>query len=314
LSSRTTVATAVLAAASLVVLPALPAAADSPGAGGTGSASAVTAELDLHVSLLNSAVDVPVDVALNKVVSPAELHGSVLTAAVAGVAQPGPVTLVDADLGRSDTHVGADGAKASVTLANAAVHAPGLPLTALLGLQALSAEADCPVDGPPTAKVTSPVALTVLGRSVSANLYGPTHLAVPGIGTVDLEFSRRTTTSTSAAAAALVLKVALNPLNLNVAKVDGTVTVASVGCVKPTAAAGSATTPAPVASDPVVPAADASGTPAATPTKHSAPGAELASTGSPATVPLLATGAALLLGGGGALAVARRRRPAHRRH
>ncbi|PYC76986.1 hypothetical protein C7C46_20500 [Streptomyces tateyamensis] len=313
MSSRATVATAVLAAASLVVLPVLPAAADSPGGGGSaGSARAVTAELDLHVSLLNNAVDVPVNVALNKAGSPAELHGSILTATVAGVAQPGPVTLVDADLGRSDTHVGTDGAKASVTLANADVHAPGLPLTALLGLQALSAEADCPVDGPPTAKVTAPASVTVLGRSVGVGLYGPTHLAVPGIGTVDLEFSQRTTTSTTAAASALVVKVALNPLNLNVAKVDGTVTVASVSCVKPAATASAK--PSSAAASPAVRVADASGEAAVTPTKSSAPGAELASTGSSTTVPLLATGAALLVGGGGAVALARRRRTAHRRH
>ncbi|MFE0461378.1 SCO1860 family LAETG-anchored protein [Kitasatospora sp. NPDC058965] len=315
MSSRATVATAVLAAASLVVLPVLPAAADGPGSGGgTGSATAVTAELDLHVSLLNSAVDVPVDVALNKVRSPAEMHGSMLTATVAGVAQPGPVTLVRADLGRSDTHVGPDGAKASVALANADVHAPGLPLTTLLGLEALSAEADCPVDGPPTAEVTAPARLTVLGHSVAADLYGPTHLAVPGIGTVDVEFSRRTTTSSTAAASALVVQVAINPLNLNVAKVEGTVTVASVSCSKPTGAAATASTPPSGAPSPAVWAADAAGTPSVTPTKHSAPGAELASTGSSDTVPLLATGAVLLVCGGGGLAAARRRRPAHRRH
>lgn len=159
----------------------------------------MTAEVKLHVSLLNNTVDVPVDIALNKVQSPAEHDGSLLAANIDGVAQPGPVTLVKADVGKSVTHVDAQGASASVQLVNADVHAPGLPLTALLGLEALSSEVTCPVDGPPTAKVTAPAKLTVLGRSVTLSLYGPTHVDVPAIGTVDIEFSQRTTTSTTAA-------------------------------------------------------------------------------------------------------------------
>ncbi|WP_035841820.1 SCO1860 family LAETG-anchored protein [Kitasatospora azatica] len=326
MSSRTAALLAATALAALpVALPVTPAAAAPAGStGNTGSASAVTAELDLHVSLLNNAVDVPVELSLNKVHSPAELHGSMLTATVAGVAQPDPVTLVKADIGRSDTHVDAQGAKASVTLANADVHAPGLPLTALLGLEALSSEADCPVDGPPTAKVTSPARLTVLGKPVTLSVYGPTHVAVPGIGSVDMEFSQRTTTSTTAAASALVVKVAVNPLNLNVAKVDGTITVASVSCEKPTGGPSGAATPSAAPSgapaqgsaqpSTAAQVADASavatssGAPSVTPTKHAVPGAELASTGSSGTLPVAAAGAALLVAGGVAVTLGRRRR------
>lgn len=227
-------AAVVLAATALAALP-VPAFAATPD---TGRASAVTAELSLDVSLLNNAVDVPVDVALNKVQSPAEANGAMLTADVAGVGQSGPIDLVRAEVGKSVTHVDAQGASAAVQLVNANVNVPGLPGSALLGLQALGSSVSCPVDGQPTATVTSPAKLTVLGHSVTLKLDGTTQVSVPGVGEVDIDFSPRSTTSTSAAAAALTVRVALNPLNLNVAKVTGTVTVASVSCQKPTGAGG----------------------------------------------------------------------------
>ena len=307
-----------------------------------GSASAVTAELALQVSLLNNAVEVPVDLSLNKVQSPAEHSGSMLTATVDGVDQQGPVTLVKADLGKSVTHVDAQGASASVQLVNADVHAPGMPLSTLLGLQALSSEVSCPVDGAPTAKVTAPAKLTVLGKSVTLSLYGPTHVAVPGVGSVDITFSPRTTTSTTAAASALEVDVALNPLQLNVAKVDGTITVASVSCVKPggsgagsaaspapgSAASGSVATPgatgasaAPVAdtSRPAVGAAPTASASAGSPgsagsTTGSQAGRSLAFTGSSGTGTVASGAAALLVVGGGALWATRRRRSAAHKH
>lgn len=194
-------AAALLAVTALTALPvAAPARADTPEAG---RADAVTAELALDVSLLNSTVDVPVDIALNKVESPAEQHGSVLSANVAGVAQPGPVTLVKADVGSSVTHLDAQGASAAVQLLNADVHAPGLPASTLLGLRALSASVSCPVDGSPTATVNMPATLSVLGHQVSLRAIGPTHVDVPAIGSVDIEFAPRSTTSSTAAAAAL---------------------------------------------------------------------------------------------------------------
>ncbi len=319
-SVRTARATAVvLAATALLALPS-PAGA----ATGDGQASAVTAEVSLHVSLLSGAVDVPVDIALNKVQSPAEHSGSLLSAEIAGVAQPGPVTLVRADVGKSVTHVDAQGASASVQLVNADVHAPGLPLTTLLGLEALSSEVSCPVDGPPTAKVTAPAKLTVLGRSVALSVYGPTHVAVPGIGAVDIEFSKRTTTSSTAAASALEVSVALNPLNLNVAKVDGTITVASVSCQKPAGTAASSS-PTTAVADTSAPVAEAAATSAAATAavsraaadRSAAPsaGGALASTGGGSgSGPLAAGGAALLAAGAGALWLTRRRRAVARKH
>ncbi|MFF8773269.1 SCO1860 family LAETG-anchored protein [Kitasatospora sp. NPDC015120] len=328
--------------------PAAP-ATGSP-AGSPGKARAVTAELDLDVRLLNNAVDVPVDVALNKVESPAQREGSVLTATVDGVDQSGPVTLVKAEAGKSVTTLDAKAATASVTLADAEVHAPGLPGTTLLGLEALSATATCPVDGKPAADVVAPARLTVLGKPVTVSLYGPTTVDVPLVGSVTVEFSRKATTSTTAAASALEVKVAVDPLDLNVAKVTGTVTVASVSCEKPVPAAptaaatpAAASAPAATATAPAArPVADATASaaptaaatatatapataaaaarPSASPSATRAPAApdSLASTGGNAATPRLAAGAAALLAGGGCAVWATRRRraaaaPAHAR-
>ncbi|MGW2251284.1 SCO1860 family LAETG-anchored protein [Kitasatospora sp. NPDC001660] len=335
--SRIVPAAAVVAVCTLLTVPpaqaAEPTPTPSPAPGSPGKARAVTAELALDVSLLNKAVDVPVDIALNKVETPAQRWGSpqpevgggsVLTAKVDGVDQQGPVTLVKADVGKSVTRSDAKGTAASVQLVNADVHAPGLPATALLGLEAMSAEATCPVDGQPTANVVAPARLTVLGKPVTVGLYAPTKVDVPMVGSVSVEFSKRTTTSTTAAASALEVQVEVNPLNLNVAKVTGKITVASVSCEKPTAPTGPATatpTPAPTADAPtsgpaVQPAAD---TTAHAATAHAAaarPAGGLAETGgSSATGPIAAGAAALVTGGAAALWATRRRRAAPaRRH
>lgn len=291
----------------------------SPSAPSPGKARAVTAELALDVSLLNKAVDVPVDIALNKVESPAQRDGSVLTATVAGVDQTGPVELVKADVGKSVTRVDAKGAAASVKLVNADVHAPGLPATALLGLEAMSAEATCPVDGQPAADVVAPARLTVLGKPVTVGLYGPTKVDVPLVGSVSVEFSKKTTTSTTAAASALEVQVEVNPLNLNVAKVTGKITVASVSCEKPVPAAPTGTpSAAPTSAPAAQPVADTTTSRAAVPRaaveKPSGQPERLASTGgSSATGPLAAGAAALVAGGAAALWATRRRRAGHAR-
>ncbi|MEW1908026.1 SCO1860 family LAETG-anchored protein [Kitasatospora sp. NPDC085895] len=299
-SSVRAVAASLAASALAVSLPAATAQAATP-RGSAGSARAVTAEVDLEVSLLDKAVRVPVDATLNKVQTPAERNASMLTAAVDGVDRGRPVTLVKADVGRSVMHADDRGTSASVTLADADVHAPGLPGTTLLGLQALSAEVTCPVDGRPTAKVTSPLKLTVLGRPVGVGLNSPSRVAVPAVGTVEVEFSKKTVTTTTAAASALEVSVDLNPLDLNVARVTGKVTVASVSCEKPTAA-------------PVV----QTSSPASKPVKADAAApaeqpAALASTGSSGTGTLVGGAATLLVTGGAALWATRRRRAHARR-
>ncbi|MEU1287427.1 SCO1860 family LAETG-anchored protein [Kitasatospora sp. NPDC005856] len=342
-SRRIVSAAAATAVVASTLLTAAPVQAAEPVAS-PGKARAVTAELDLDVSLLNKAVDIPVNIALNKVESPAQGSpqpgvggGSVLTATVAGVDQTGPVELVKADIGKAVTRVDAKGATASVKLVNADVHAPGLPATALLGLEAMSAEATCPVDGQPTADVIAPVKLSVLGKPVTVGLYGPTKVDVPLIGNVSVEFSKKTVTTTTAAASALEVQVEVNPLNLNVAKVTGKVTVASVSCEKPSApAATQAATPSGPAAASTAPAGASTAQPASdtTASRTSVPQAaaekvekadaaekaekaeNLAATGgSSATGPLAAGAAALVAGGAAALWATRRRRAAHaRRH
>ncbi|GAA0697500.1 hypothetical protein GCM10010193_60530 [Kitasatospora atroaurantiaca] len=296
---RSTAAAGLAATALAVTLPVSVAHAAGP-APSPGRARAVTAEVALDVSLLNKTLDVPVDIALNKVESPAHRADAMLTAKVDGVDQGRPVTLVKADVGKSTTRADGHGTAASVQLVGADVHAPGMPLTTLLGLEALSAEVTCPVDGQPTAKVTSPARITVLGKSVALGLNGPTHVEVPAVGSVDIQFSKRTTTSTTAAASALEVQVDVNPLKLNVAKVTGTITVASVSCEKPV----------PAATPPASPSAATTAARAVTAGDTEA----LASTGSSGTGTVLAAAGTLLAVGAVALRMTRRRRTHARRH
>ncbi|MFH8382045.1 SCO1860 family LAETG-anchored protein [Kitasatospora sp. NPDC018058] len=320
MSSRRVVsaAAAVMASTALTAGPVQAAPAPTPS---VGKARAVTAELDLDVSLLNKAVDVPVNIALNKVETPEQRDAPVLTAKVDGVDQAGPVELVKADVGKSVTRADAKGTAASVKLVNADVHAPGLPATALLGLEAMSAEATCPVDGQPTANVVAPAKLSVLGKPVTVGLYGPTKVDVPLVGSVSVEFSKKTTTTTTAAASALEVQVEVNPLNLNVAKVTGKITVASVSCEKPSAPSATpsvADTPsaAPTSAPAAQPVADTTTSRAAVPQAAAEKPEKLATTGGgSATGPLAAGAAALVAGGAAALWATRRRRAAHaRRH
>ncbi|MFJ9518843.1 SCO1860 family LAETG-anchored protein [Kitasatospora sp. NPDC101801] len=299
---RASAATALTAA---LVLPGTARAADPAGAS-PGRASAVTAELDLKVALVAGAAAVPVRISLNKVESPASLDGSVLTAKVDGVDQGRPVTLVRAEVGRSSTRADATGSAAKVELLDADVRAPGLLGAALLGLEALSAEVTCPVDGPPTAKVNSPARITVLGKSVTLGLNGPTRVDVPGVGSVDIQFSRRTTTSATAAASALEVALDVNPLQLNVAKVTGRITVASVSCEKPVPAAtpSAATGSTPARANRAVPAVAG----------ESPEGRTLAATGSSGTGTVLAAAGTLLAVGAVALGMTRRRRAQVRKH
>ncbi|MGW4007288.1 LAETG motif-containing sortase-dependent surface protein, partial [Streptomyces nigra] len=108
-------------------------------------------------------------------------------------------------------------------------------------------------------------------------------------------YSRTEQTSRTAAATALELKVSVNPLKLNVAEVEGTLTLAKATCETPAA-----------------------------PEEEAAPGTEpageiepqgekadegLAETGGNSMTPYIAGGAvALLLAGGGAVALAKRGR------
>ena len=313
-----------------------------------GTASATTAGLALDVKLINGAVDVPVDLTLNAVHAPRSVDGSMLTTTIGGVDKGKPLTLLDATLGHSAATVDKHGAHAEVDLVKANISLPGL-LTQLVGLKEVHATADCPAGGRPSADVNILGTLSVLGKGVSLSAAGPTRVSVPGIGIVDLELSKKTMTSTTAAATALELNVHVNPLNLNVAEVTGTVELAAVHCTEGhggssgsggsggssgsggtggTGSSGpstSASTPASSApggsassSGAVLPpppqastSAAASGSPAvATP---AAATTNLAETGGGSETPMIA-GVALVLVGAGAAAVGTSRRRRRRQH
>ncbi|MEY9941386.1 SCO1860 family LAETG-anchored protein [Streptacidiphilus sp. MAP5-3] len=223
-----------LAAVSMLGV-ATPAHADGGSGGGIGTASATTAEAALDVRLLNGAIDVPIDVSLNRITAPSSKQDTALTAVVGGVGGPGrrqPVNLLLAKVGESSATADAHGSHASVTLAEAHLHLPGLPLTELLGLQAVTATADCPANGAPTAEANVLGEITVLGLHVHLSASGETRVPVPALGEVDLWLSKHSTTSDSAAATALDLEVSVNPLNLNVAAVTGKFLLADVSCTK----------------------------------------------------------------------------------
>ena len=308
---------------------------------GWGTASATTAGLALDVKLINGAVDVPVDLTLNAVHAPKSVDGSMLTTTIGGVDKGKPLTLLDATLGHSAATVDKHGAHAEVDLVKANISLPGL-LTQLVGLKEVHATADCPVDGRPSADVNILGTLSVLGKGVSLSAAGPTRVSVPGIGIVDLELSKKTVTSTTAAATALELNVHVNPLNLNVAEVTGTVELAAVHCTEGHGGSGSggsggtggtgSSAPSTSASMPAssAPGGSASSSGAALPpppqasTSGAASGSpavatpaaattNLAETGGGSETPMIA-GVALVLVGAGAAAVGTTRRRRRRQH
>lgn len=160
----------------------------------------------------------------------------------------------------------------------------------------MSSRAVCEAGRSPHASVTLPAAVTVLGKRVALTAGGPTRVAVPGVGEVRLDLSKTETTSTTAAATALRLAVSVDPLKLNVAEVEGTLTLAEAACETPEA--------------PAAPAADGV-RPQGARAERAAPSAEagLAETGGDAVTPYVAVGAAALLAAGAtAVAVSRRGR------
>jgi LPXTG-motif cell wall-anchored protein len=181
-----------------------------------------------------------------------------------------------------------------VTLAHAKVHVPGLPLLSLIEIEQVSAKAVCAAGEKPVATANPLGAVTVLGKKTTVTAGGPTEVKVPGVGEVRLDLASTRTTSRTAAATALQLKVSINPLKLNVAEVEGTVTLAEATCEAPAA---------PASADPVEPATEVK--PQGAPAEE----ANLAETGGSSATPYVAAGAvALLAAGGGAVVLARRKR------
>ncbi|MFD7401128.1 SCO1860 family LAETG-anchored protein [Streptomyces sp. NPDC059866] len=288
---------AVAAAAVLAAGPAALAGAGSAHAtGDEGRASAVVLRTGLDVSLLNKTVNVPLAVSLNEVQAPQSAEKTALTAQLDGVDGGNPFTVLRADVAQAKATVTAEKAEGSTRLANAQLHVPGLPLLSLIEVEGITSTATCAAGEAPVADSNVLGAVTVLGKRVKLTAGGPTDVTVPGVGEVRLDLSQRETTSRTAAATALELKVSVNPLKLNVAEVEGTLTLAKATCEAPAAPAEQAASPS---ADPVG-GVKPQGAPAES---------GLAETGGSSMTPYIAGGAvALLAAGGGAVALARRKR------
>ncbi|MFJ8666043.1 SCO1860 family LAETG-anchored protein [Streptomyces sp. NPDC093600] len=299
------------AAATVVALAVGPVVLAAPAAhatGGEGRATAAVLRTGLDVSLLNS-VHVPLRASLNDVQAPADADRTALTVTLDGVEQGRPVNVLRADVATARATVDGTRAEGRTHLVKARVHVPGLPALALIEVEKVTSKAVCEAGKRPVAESNVLGHVRVLGKRITLSSAGRTEVTVPGVGKVTLDLSRTATTSRTAAATALELKVAVNPLDLNVAKVTGTVTLAEATCETPK---GTRPTEKPTDRPTEKPTKEPSGRPTdgggvetqnggSTPTDQN-----LAETGGSSTTPYLAGGAALLLGvGGGALVLAR---------
>ncbi|MFF5978140.1 SCO1860 family LAETG-anchored protein [Streptomyces olindensis] len=258
--------------------------------GDHGRASAAVLRTGLDVSLLNKSVNVPLAVSLNEVEAPQSAEKTTLTARLDAVDGGRPFSVLRAEAARASATATATKAEGTTTLAHARLHVPGLPLLSLIEVEQVTSRATCEVGKAPVATTDLPGSVTVLGKRVKLTAGGPTDVTVPGVGEVRLDLSNPRRTARSAAATALELRVSVDPLKLNVAEVDGTLTLAEATCKTPG------------------PAAEASDPPAGTKPQGAPAEANLAETGGSSAAPYLVGGAvALLAGGGGAVFLARRR-------
>ncbi|MFJ4712545.1 SCO1860 family LAETG-anchored protein [Streptomyces sp. NPDC088785] len=300
-----TATAAVLAAGPAVLATAVPAAATGDHGGGGGKAGAVVLRTGLDVSLLNKTVNVPLRVALNEVQAPASAEKTALTARLDGVGGGQPFSVLRADVAKARATVDDRRAEGFTQLVHAKVHVPGLPLLSLIEVDQVTSKALCEAGRKPVAQSNVLGSVTVLGKKVTLTAGGTTRVEVPQIGEVSLALSETSTTSTTAAASALHLKVSVNPLKLNVAEVNGEVTLAGATCTAPKAAP--AEDPKPQGGKPAEPVKAAPVEDKAAPKPEAK--ADLAETGGNANTPYIVGGAVVLLAaGGGAVAMARKGR------
>ncbi|MGI5453739.1 SCO1860 family LAETG-anchored protein [Streptomyces sp. CA-249302] len=300
-----TVATATALAAGPAVLAA---AGTAHATTDQGRASAVVLRTGLDVSLLNKTVNVPLTVSLNQVEAPQSAEKTALTAKLDGVDGGQPFSVLDAEVATAKATATAAKAEGYTNLAHAKLHVPGLPLLSLIEVDQVTAKATCEAGKEPVATSNLLGSVTALGKKVTLTAGGTTDVKVPGVGEVRLDLSKTEKTSRTAAATALELKVSVNPLKLNVAEVEGTVTLAKATCEAPKTAA--ATTPTP-SKDPAAGSDSGSGSGSGDVKAQGAAGdeANLAETGGSSMTPYIAGGAiALVVAGGGAVALARRGR------
>ncbi|MFI5865796.1 SCO1860 family LAETG-anchored protein [Streptomyces sp. NPDC051546] len=285
---------AALVATGAVALLAAPPAFATGSHPGTGKASAVVLRTTLDVGLLNKTVHIPLNATLNEVTAPADAAKTALTVTLDGVEGGAPVSVLRADVATSKATVDSGRAAAEANLAKARIHVPGLPLLSLIEVEKVSSKAVCEAGGKPVASANVLGTVTVLGKKVTLSAGGPTKVEVPKVGLVSLELSGTQTTSTTAAASALRLKVSVDPLDLNVAEVEGEIVLAEARCESPAA-----------------PTAEASTLPGIKPQTATAGGsgsqAGLAETGGGSLTPYVTGGALILLGFGAAALVVTRR-------
>ncbi|RVU22034.1 hypothetical protein EOT10_24015 [Streptomyces antnestii] len=297
------------AATALAVGPALLATAGTAHATGghEGRSSAVVLRAGLDVSLLNKTVNVPLTATLNEVQAPASAEKTALTVKLDGVDGGQPFSVLRADVATARATADDHRAEGYSNLAHARVHVPGLPLLSLIEVGQVTSKAVCEAGKRPVAESNVLGGVTVLGKKVTLSAGGTTEVRVPGVGEVRLDLSKTHTTSRTAAATALELKVSVNPLKLNVAEVEGTVTLAGATCETPLSAPASKPPAKPA--DDVKPQGGAAAEPIAKPAAKPAAKADLAETGGNAMTPYIAGGAiVLLVAGAGGVAFARRGR------
>ncbi|MFG2601316.1 SCO1860 family LAETG-anchored protein [Streptomyces sp. NPDC048462] len=219
----------------LVAVPAQAATATTATTTGGGKASAVVLRTALDISLLNKTIDVPLKTTLNEVHAPATAKETALSVRLDGVEHGQPVKVLRADVATANATVDKHRAEGYTNIAKARLHLPGLPLLSLIEVEQITTKAVCEVGHRPVAEANVLGHVKVLGRRVTLTTQGTTEIKVPGVGDVTLDLAKTDTTSRTAAATALRLKVSVNPLKLNVADVQGEVTLAEATCETPKA-------------------------------------------------------------------------------
>ncbi|NJQ02114.1 SCO1860 family LAETG-anchored protein [Streptomyces zingiberis] len=315
-------AVAALTAGPVFLAGAAPAYASGDAAAGEGTARATVLRTELGVSLLDS-VRVPLNATLNEVVAPASARETLLNARVDGAHGGAPLRVFEADVATADARTEGRTAQGRAHLVNARVHVPGLPARALIEVEKVTATAVCAAGERPTAQADVPGRVTVLGQRITLRSEGTTTAEVPGLGTVRLDLAETATTARTAAATALKLQVSVTPEKLNVASVEGTVTLAAAGCETPgggggtgggDSAGGDSGGSGGSGSGGKAPQTGGEATEASGATGAASGGGDhLAATGGDSRTPYLAGGAvALLAAGGGAVFLARKRAAARR--
>ncbi|WP_333482344.1 SCO1860 family LAETG-anchored protein [Streptomyces sp. RPT161] len=300
------------------------------GGSGGGHSTASVLNTGLDVSLLDKAVDLPLNVTLNDVHAPANADRTALSAHLDGVDGGRPFSVLNADVATARATAETRRAEGYVNLLNARVHLPGLPDTPLLQVRQVTSKATCDTGQRPTAYSNLLGDVEVLGKGVRLTAGGTTKVDVPGVGEVRLDLSKTETTSASSAATALNLQVSVNPAALNVAQVTGDVTLARATCQTPkgggsggdsggAGSSGGGANDGGATKGATNAGTDSAGSPnggstAGNGTKVDSAAAKqnLAETGADSSTPYLAAGAVALVGAGGAVIYVTRRRKAAR--